>query len=130
MINIKRALVVDDCQHSRLLIRMILEPHGFCISEADGALHASQLLSTQAFDLVVLDIAMADVDGFTIARQLRAGELGGLNQSAPVIGWSGYVAGNPDLSRDATGMDHFFIKPIDVKRFSATANSLCDRLAS
>ncbi|WP_309382967.1 response regulator [Cerasicoccus frondis] len=128
--NQPHALLVDDCNESRLLIRLILTPRGYVITEAEDAAEASDLLKTNHFDLIVLDIAMVGIDGFTIAEQIRKGLHGPFNMDTYIVGCSGLYLNKRNLSREATGMDLFFNKPLEsVRKFADKIDTLLGRAA-
>ncbi|MHB1293337.1 MAG: PAS domain-containing protein, partial [Sulfuricella sp.] len=68
-------LVVDDESHLRNSLSALLGLHGFAVATADGGRAAIELLQSQQFELVLLDLFMPDVDGhqvmdFIIEQQL------------------------------------------------------------
>ena len=67
----KRILVVDDDENILSLERTILEQKGFDVTAAAGGAEALKLLSGQAFDLVLLDVMMPEIDGFTVCRKIK-----------------------------------------------------------
>lgn len=67
-----RLLVADDNKVNRLLLGRTLEIHGFRVSSADNGRRALELLRSDAFDLLLLDLDMPEIDGFGVLEQLRA----------------------------------------------------------
>ena len=67
----KRILVVDDDENILSLERTILEQKGFDVTAAAGGAEALKLLADQTFDLVLLDVMMPEVDGFTVCRKIK-----------------------------------------------------------
>jgi DNA-binding response OmpR family regulator len=67
----KRILVVDDDENILSLERTILEQKGFDVTAAAGGAEALKLLSGEAFDLVLLDVMMPEIDGFTVCRKIK-----------------------------------------------------------
>src|SRR5258708_3194113 len=67
----KRILVVDDDENILSLERTILEQKGFDVTRGAGGAEALKLLSGQAFDLVLLDVMMPEIDGFTVCRKIK-----------------------------------------------------------
>lgn len=67
----KRILVVDDDENILNLERTILEQKGFDVIGAGGGAEALDLLAKQTFDLVLLDVMMPEVDGFTVCRKIK-----------------------------------------------------------
>jgi DNA-binding response OmpR family regulator len=67
----KRILVVDDDENILSLERTILEQKGFDVTAAGGGAEALKLLGEHAFDLVLLDVMMPEMDGFTLCRKIK-----------------------------------------------------------
>jgi DNA-binding response OmpR family regulator len=67
----KRILVVDDDENILSLERTILEQKGFDVTAATGGADALKLLASQVFDLVLLDVMMPEIDGFTVCRKIK-----------------------------------------------------------
>jgi DNA-binding response OmpR family regulator len=67
----KRILVVDDDENILNLEKTILEQKGFDVTGAGGGVEALKLLAEQEFDLVLLDVMMPEVDGFTVCRKIK-----------------------------------------------------------
>ena len=68
----RRVLVVDDDAAIRTICREVLEAHGLLVRETEDG--ASALTEVRRFrpDLVLLDVMMPNMDGFSLARRLRA----------------------------------------------------------
>jgi DNA-binding response OmpR family regulator len=67
----KRILVVDDDENILNLEKTILEQKGFDVTGAAGGAEALRLLGEHTFDLVLLDVMMPEVDGFTVCRKIK-----------------------------------------------------------
>ncbi len=67
----RKILVVDDERTIREVVRRYLELEGFAVTEAETGPQALSMLESQPPDLVVLDIMLPGVDGFSITRRLR-----------------------------------------------------------
>jgi CheY-like chemotaxis protein len=67
----KRILVVDDDENILNLEKTILEQKGFDVTAAAGGAEALGLLADRVFDLVLLDVMMPEVDGFTVCRKIK-----------------------------------------------------------
>ena len=66
-----RLLIVDDVAENREVLRRRFERRGFRCEEADGGLAALALIEAQAFDCVLLDINMPDLNGIEVLRRIR-----------------------------------------------------------
>ena len=67
----KRILVVDDDENILSLERTILEQKGFDVTAAGGGAEALKLIGDNDFDLVLLDVMMPEIDGFTVCRRIK-----------------------------------------------------------
>ena len=67
----KRILVVDDDENILNLEKTILEQKGFDVTSAGGGAEALRVLGGATFDLVLLDVMMPEVDGFTVCRKIK-----------------------------------------------------------
>jgi len=66
-----RVLVVDDSSLIRLYCRDVLEKAGFEVEQAINGIEAMEKVLEQAFDLVIVDVNMPRMDGFSFIRALR-----------------------------------------------------------
>jgi two-component system OmpR family response regulator len=66
-------LVVDDEAHIREVVQYALEREGFRVLACGDGVAALRVLESGGVDLVVLDILMPELDGFSVCRRLRAG---------------------------------------------------------
>jgi len=64
-------LVVDDDARIRDLLKRFLTRSGYLVTPARDAAHASRLLDSLAFDLLVVDVMMPGEDGFSLTRRIR-----------------------------------------------------------
>ena len=105
-----KVLVADDNKVNRLLLCRSLELLGHQVSSADNGVQALALLQAQPFDLLLLDLAMPELDGFGLLQQ-RAGDAA-LREVAVIVTSSlGGVA--PVARCIELGADDFLHKPVD-----------------
>jgi len=104
-------LYVEDNADNRLLIRRILQAEGFNMLEAPNAAEAMLVVRTQPPDLILMDISMPDIDGYTLTARLKAmPEF----KTVPVIALTANVMrGDRERSLEA-GCDGYIQKPIDI----------------
>lgn len=110
------ALIVDDHPAGRMLLARQLRHLGV---EAIGTGDAHEALVRCAapdatFDLVILDCNMPGMDGFTLARKLRAQEQALARPHVPVLGYSADARPHNRQQALAAGMDDCLFKPIDL----------------
>ena len=104
-------LLVDDNEINLFVLQEFIMPLGFGrVVTADGGQKAIDRASAEPFDLILMDLAMPEVDGLAAAARIRKG---GPSESAPIIAVSGMpmLADDPQL-REA-GIDGFVPKPIN-----------------
>jgi two-component system, chemotaxis family, chemotaxis protein CheY len=105
-----RILVVDDSSLVRLYYRNILEQAGFEVEQAINGIEAIEKVQVQAFNLVVVDVNMPKMDGFSFLRALR--------RSAPTVATLPALvitteSGEHDLDDARTaGANFYLIKPV------------------
>jgi two-component system cell cycle response regulator DivK len=108
-----RILYVEDNNENRILIRRILTAEGHHLIEADHADRALEILETEVPDLILMDINMPDVDGYTLTAQIKQ-----LPRMAniPVIALTANVMKGDRERTIEAGCDGYIQKPIDVDR--------------
>ena len=104
-------LYVEDDPQSRLLIRRVLQAEGYAVIEAKDAADGLASATEQRPDLILIDINLPEVDGLTLARQIKSvPDLA----STPVVALTANVMrGDRERSLGA-GCDGYIQKPIDV----------------
>lgn len=109
-------LYVEDDPNNRTLIRRILGAEGFTVHEAANAESALETLKTLKPDLILMDINLPRVDGYTLTAQIRA--LPGFH-NIPILALTANVLiGDRERSLKA-GCDGYIQKPIDIDTIAA-----------
>ncbi len=104
-------LYVEDNAENRLLIRRILMAEGFSILEAANAAQALDVLQTAQPDLILMDINLPEVDGYTLTTQLKTVPK---LSSVPIVALTANVMrGDRERTLEA-GCDGYIQKPVDV----------------
>jgi signal transduction histidine kinase/CheY-like chemotaxis protein/HPt (histidine-containing phosphotransfer) domain-containing protein len=118
-----KILIVDDEEYNRLLFKTILDRWNVKYSEAAGGTEALELLRTNRFDMVFMDIRMPGLDGLSLTKVIR-NEMNITQLAMPVICISA-VSVNEDLQiyRDA-GMNAFMPKPFTEELLLTTILSV------
>ncbi|WP_416896974.1 MAG: response regulator [Minwuia sp.] len=105
-----RILVVDDSKANRNIAKVLLENAGHDVTEAEGGVEALELVTGQEFDVVLMDIAMPEMDGLAATRAIRA--LEGAKSKTPVVAWTAHDVPGMRGQTCAAGMDAYLTKPI------------------
>jgi signal transduction histidine kinase/ActR/RegA family two-component response regulator len=110
--GLKQILVVEDDFVNHTIVCNMLENAGYltCVA-ADGA-SALQVLSRRSFDLVLMDWQMPDMDGLEVTRRLRAGAVGKLGQTVPIVALTANAFAEDRTACLAAGMNDFLTKPV------------------
>jgi two-component system, cell cycle response regulator DivK len=104
-------LYVEDNSDNRMLIRRVLSAEGYTVHEASSADAALETLQTMRPDLILMDINMPDMDGYTLTAHIRALPHLGL---VPIVAVTANVMrGDRERSLEA-GCDGYIQKPIDI----------------
>jgi two-component system cell cycle response regulator DivK len=104
-------LYVEDTYENRLLIRRILQAIGYIVLEAENATQALEVLKEETPDLILMDINMPDIDGYTLTTQLKA--MPKLFNTPIVALTANVMRGDRERSL-AVGCDGYIQKPIDI----------------
>ena len=105
-------LICEDEPDVANLLKLMLEKEGYSTRIAQTAFEAKQLLKTEAFDGLTLDLVLPDKNGITLLQELRADPK---IPNLPVVVVSAYVdEGKEQLKGDAFGMIEWIQKPIDA----------------
>jgi two-component system, sensor histidine kinase len=108
-----RVLVVDDNQDATETLQTLLESMGATVAAAGNGREALAQFERFEPDVVLLDIGMPGMDGYEVARRIRALPVGGSTPLIAVTGWGQ----QEDVRRCfEAGFDHHLVKPLDVNR--------------
>ena len=116
----RRILVVDDSALVRLYYRQALEQAGFEVEQALNGIEALERSLAGAFDLIIVDVNMPKMDGFSFVRALRRSPAD--IASVPVLIIT-TEAGAEDLRQGrVAGANFYLVKPVsedDLRRHAA-----------
>jgi PAS domain S-box-containing protein len=106
-----RILLTEDNEVNQLVASRILMKAGFEVQIANNGCEAVDMVQTESFDLVLMDIQMPEMDGLTAARAIRA--LPGFDK-IPIVAMTAHaMSGDRELSI-AAGMNDHISKPINI----------------
>jgi PAS domain S-box-containing protein len=110
-----RMLVVDDNVDMAMSLSILLQLHGHRVEMAHDGSAALAMTEARPFDVMLLDIGLPSVDGYEVARRIRA--RGG--DRPLLVGISGYgFEADRQRAKDA-GFDLYLVKPVDPQRLEA-----------
>ncbi len=117
-------LYVEDNPGNRLLIRRILEAEGYAVIEADNAASALSILENENPDLILMDINMPDMDGYTLTAHLKS--IPKLSH-VPIVALTANVMKGDRERTLAAGCDGYIQKPVDVDLLPEQINRFLKR---
>jgi len=126
----KTIVVIDDEATIRDVVRRYLEVEGFRVIEAEDGHQALDLLRDQRTDLILLDIMLPGVDGFSLARALRnAPEYQSLHSNVPIIMLTARGDERDRLGGFELGIDDYIVKPFSPREVVARVKAVLRRSA-
>jgi two-component system, chemotaxis family, chemotaxis protein CheY len=112
-------LIVDDYPVTQRLIGQILQNNGHESVIANNGVEALEMLEAESFDLLIVDIAMPEMDGITLLRHLRADVR---FAALPVIMLTASGQDEDRIDAEAAGADDFLTKPASSHQLIETVN--------
>lgn len=119
-----RLLIVEDDDRIRAAMRLGLEDEGYEIVEADRAETALKELRLSPPDVMIVDLMLGAVDGFTCIREVRK------FSDVPIIVVSARVDTHDIVAGLEAGADDYVTKPFQIKEISARLRALRRRATS
>ena len=118
----KRILIIDDAATVRLYHRQILEPLGFEVLEAATGYEGMEKLFSQEVDLLLVDVNMPKMDGYTFLKLLRRDEQG--MNGIPAIFISTEVELKDAKAAYLVGANMYLTKPVNPATLALYAGLL------
>jgi two-component system cell cycle response regulator DivK len=103
-------LYVEDNADNRTLVRRILFSENYGLLEASDAHHALEILKTNKPDLILMDINMPDMDGYTLTAKIRS--MPGF-EHIPILALTANVMRGDKEKTLQAGCDGYIQKPLD-----------------
>jgi PAS domain S-box-containing protein len=114
-----RVLVVDDGEENRELVRLVLEEAGLRVSDAENGSVALQKAGKEPFDVILIDMQMPVMDGFTATRRLREAGL-----QVPIIALTAHAMKGFERTLLEAGCTGYLTKPVDIDKLLQTLADL------
>ncbi len=116
-------LVVDDDDRIRDLVKRYLTNVGYHVTTADGGESAKKLLGQLVFDLIILDVMMPVIDGFTLLREIRL-----TDKSTPVILLTARGDSSDRIEGLKLGADDYIAKPFEPEELALRIAAILRRV--
>src|SRR6516162_11445 len=112
----KRILVVEDQPDNRQIIRDMLAPTDYEITEAENGEEALAAIAKQRPDLILMDVQLPIMDGYTATRRIKADPA---LRSIPIIAVTSYALDGEKNITKAAGCDDYVPKPYSPRELLA-----------
>jgi two-component system CheB/CheR fusion protein len=116
-----RLVVVEDRPEIRQTLADLLIDSGFDVSTASDGVRGLELILAQPPDAALLDIGLPGLDGYALARRLRADAR---TSKLRLLALTGYGRAEDQTTADEAGFDAHLVKPIDLEQLIATLAQL------
>ena len=110
-------LVVEDAPDNQVLVEQVFQDSGYrvtCIQDGQAAL---DWLETNHPDLILLDLSLPEIDGWEVARQLKASDR---TAKIPIIAVTAHAMKGDKEVAIAAGCDDYLTKPLDIDLLEAS----------
>ena len=116
-----KILVVDDEVNIRRVVREYAEFEGYEVAEAENGMEAVEMVKSEDFDLIVMDIMMPKLDGFSTCKEIKK------YKTIPVIMLSARGEEYDKLFGFELGIDDYVVKPFSPKELIARIKAVLKR---
>src|SRR5579859_2924740 len=117
-----RILVVEDEQKMALVLKRILNEHGFVVDIASNGEIGERKVSNEKYDLLIIDVMLPGQDGLKLCTKVRA-----YNHSIPIMILSALDATNDAVTGLESGADDYMSKPFESVELIARVRALLRR---
>ena len=111
-------LYIEDNPDNTTLVRRALETRGYKLIHAPNGIKGIAIAEAEEISLILLDINLPDIDGYEVARRLRASEKSELTTVPIIAVTANALKGDAQKSLDA-GCDVYMSKPINIRELWA-----------
>ena len=116
-----RLLIVDDEERIRDIIKKYAQFEGFETVEAVDGLQAVEICRKESFDLIIMDVMMPELDGFSAVREIRK------TSSTPVLMLSARGEEYDKIHGFELGIDDYVVKPFSPKELMMRVSPILKR---
>ncbi len=120
-----RILVVEDEHRLAMVLRQGLQEEGYAVDVAYDGVEALRLAETEPYDVMVLDVMLPRLDGYSVCRQLRAKHI-----HVPILMLTARDTVNDRVAGLDSGADDYLAKPFAFREMLARLRALLRRDAT
>ncbi len=116
-----KILIVDDEEHIRALIKKYAVYEGYDVSESGNGLDAVELCKKNKYDIIIMDIMMPFLDGFSASREIRK------FSDTPILMLSARGEEYDKINGFEIGIDDYVVKPFSPKELMLRVSAILKR---
>ena len=120
-------LLVEDSPANRAVALALLEREGYEVVVAENGREALERAAERPFALILMDLAMPEMDGLEATRRIRAES--GPNRRSPIVAMTANAFAEDRERCLAAGMDDFSTKPVDIPTFRERVREWCEDIS-
>ncbi|MBI9089788.1 MAG: PAS domain S-box protein [Desulfobacterium sp.] len=113
-----RILLAEDNSTNVSVAKAMIHRLGHTLAVAGNGLQVIEMLKSQSFDLVLMDIEMPLMDGLLATQKIREGEAGEKNRDIRIIALTAHALTGYREKCLAAGMDHYISKPFQIRELA------------
>jgi CheY-like chemotaxis protein len=117
-----RIVVVDDYVDATDMLALLLQMQGYEVIRSYAGADAIEKACAYQVDVVLLDLAMPEVDGYEVAQQLRQRDA---CRDTLLIAITGYADDEHRQLAKQAGLDQYFVKPVDFAALCEALEGQC-----
>ncbi|PJC71931.1 MAG: two-component system response regulator [Syntrophobacterales bacterium CG_4_8_14_3_um_filter_58_8] len=117
----RRILVVDDEESHRIMLRAVLSAEGYAVAEASDGTEAVTAVEREAFDVILLDIRMTNMDGIEALTEIRK-----ISPLVPVLIMTAYASVKTAVEALKAGAFDYLTKPLDIEELKILIEKALD----
>lgn len=116
-----KILIVDDEEKIRTLVKKYAIFEGHEVTEASDGMEAIRICENQDFDIIILDVMMPELDGFSTCRKIRQ------NKQIPILMLSARGEEYDRINGFELGIDDYVVKPFSPKELMLRIDAIVKR---
>ena len=117
----RKILVVDDEESHRIMLRAVLSADGYAVAEASDGTEAVRAVEKEAFDLILMDLRMTDMDGIEALTEIRK-----ISPLVPVLIMTAYASVKTAVEALKAGAFDYLTKPLDIEELKILIEKALD----
>ena len=117
-----KVLIAEDDKELRQLFQQVLIKNDFYVKGVSNGQEALDAINEESFDVIISDVMMPIMDGFTLVRELR-----GMGNNIPILIITAKDAFNDMYLGFHSGTDDYMVKPVNINEMVLRVNALIRR---